>query len=675
MLVISLLFYFATALFVCGRVFQRISINKILLSFFLTTFSINILIFEVMSLLHRMNEAGLYLLLQAMFCGGILAVCAPRKKDGEGFSWKQPFADFHPLDYVLVACMVLILGGFFIVGISTAPNNSDGLNHHLLKIYYWLQHGSMENWPASWYPQLIYPINEHFQGAWLFLLGRSEKLFFLVQWFSLVLISTLTYEVARLLKFSTTKSLFGALVGLSFPVALLQTYSFQGDLAVTALVMSCVYLGFSYRETQRLPELMGALLALALALGTKQTAFFVTPAICGLGIYWISRGRILRAHIPYLALFAIFFLVFSAYKFIQNQRETGSFLGNPNVADVGSMISADTPEKVRYNLPRLLYDFIGFDGMPLESQREFIQLKAGVFRAIDKSFNLNLEGTEYLKYGFGGQERFLYDRIPQLSEDTAWFGPLGFLLLPLALVLGLFSRSALMREYSIFVLFLSLSFGLLVVLQWPGWDPYEGRYFIMGLVPVLPLMAILVPNRKGWQGLVVGIFAVWVLILAFNTLLFNNSKPILPYQYLQRYSTQQVANFPENNFLQAAIKKGTNSILFKLMKNSPEGEGIFNGTRLQQVYYVNKRALEDVSFILKNVPENESISLYSPGYSMEYGLFGENRTRKLFPLRSLRDYDGNSYLVLRNPVDEETITRWNLIASNKHYSIFYGAKP
>ncbi len=675
MLVISLLFYFATSLFVCGWVFQRISINKILLSFFLTTFSINILIFEVMSLLHRMNEAGLYLLLQAMFCGGILAVCAARNKDAEGFSWEKPFADFHPLDYALVACMVLILGGFFIVGISTAPNNSDGLNHHLLKIYYWLQHSSMENWPASWYPQLIYPVNEHFQGAWLFLLGRSEKLFFLVQWFSLVLISTLTYEVARLLKFSTTKSLFGALVGLSFPVALLQTYSFQGDLAVTALVMSCVYLGFSYRETQRLPELMGALLALALALGTKQTAFFVIPAICGLGIYWISRGRILRAHIPYLALFAIFFLVFSAYKFIQNQRETGSFLGNPNVADVGSMISADTPEKVRYNLPRLLYDFIGFDGMPLESQREFIQLKAGVFRAIDKSFNLNLEGTEYLKYGFGGQERFLYDRIPQLSEDTAWFGPLGFLLLPLALVLGLFSRSALMREYSIFALFLSLSFGLLVVLQWPGWDPYEGRYFIMGLVPVLPLMAILVPNRKGWQGLVVGIFAVWVLILAFNTLLFNNSKPILPYQYLQRYSTQQVANFPENNFLQAAIKKGTNSILFKLMKNSPEGEGIFNGTRLQQVYYVNKRALEDVSFILKNVPENESISLYSPGYSMEYGLFGENRTRKLFPLRSLRDYDGNSYLVLRNPVDEETITRWNLIASNKHYSIFYGAKP
>ena len=366
----------------------------------------------------------------------------------------------------------------------------------------------------------------------------------MVQWFSLVLITTITYEIARLLKFSITKALLGALIGLSFPVALLQTYSFQGDLAVTALVMGCIYLGFSYRETQRLPELLGALLAFALALGTKQTAFFVSPAICGLGIYWISRGRIPRKHIPYLALFAVFFLVFSAFKFVQNQRETGSILGNPNVSDVGSMISADTPEKVRYNLPRLLYDFIGFDGMPERSRREFIQLKAGLFRSIDKSLNLNLEGTKYLKYGFGEQEQFLYGRFPQLSEDTAWFGPLVFLLLPLALGLGLFSKSALVREYSVFALILSLSYGFLVVLQWPGWDPYEGRYFILGLVPILPLIATLVPNRKGWQGLIVGVLTCWVLVLAFNTLLFNSSKPILPYQYLQRFSSQTGGELP-----------------------------------------------------------------------------------------------------------------------------------
>lgn len=675
MLVISLLAFLATSLFVCIWAYQRISFNKILLIFFLTVFSINILIFEIMSLLHRMNDAGLYLLLQAVLCGGLIVFLMLRKNGLKGLSWKHPFADFQPLDYVLVTCLVLILGGFFFIGISTAPNNSDGLNHHLLKIYYWLQHGSLESWPASWYPQLIYPVNEHFQGAWLFLLERSEKLFFLVQWYSLVLITTITYEIARQLKFSITKALLGALISLSFPVALLQTYSFQGDLAVTALVMGCIYLGFSYRETQRLPELLGALLALALALGTKQTAFFVLPAICGLGIYWISRGRIPRKHIPYLALFAVFFLVFSAFKFVQNQRETGSILGYPNVSDVGSMISADTPEKVRYNFPRLLYDFIGFDGMPERSRREFIQLKAGFFRSIDKTLNLNLEGTKYLKYGFGDQEQFLYDRFPQLSEDTAWFGPLVFLLLPLALGLGLFSKSALVREYSVFVLILSLSYGFLIVLQWPGWDPYEGRYFILGMVPILPLIATLIPNRKGWQGPIVGVITFSVLVLAFNTLLFNSSKPILPYQYLQRFSVKQVANYSENNFLRRTIKKGINALVFRLMDNSPEGESIYGITRLQQVYYANKPALEDVRFILRVVPEKEPISLFSPGYSLEYGLFGENMTRKLFPLRSLQDYDGKSYLVLPNPVDAETTIRWNLIAANQNYSIFFGAEP
>jgi 4-amino-4-deoxy-L-arabinose transferase-like glycosyltransferase len=675
MLVISLLVFFATSFFVCSWAFQRISINKFLVSFFLTTFSINILIFEFMSLLHRMNDTGIYLLLQAVLCGGIIAFLVFRKNGLKDLSWKQPFVDFRPIDYVLITCMVLILGGFFLIGISTAPNNSDGLNHHLLKIYYWLQHNSTESWPASWYPQLIYPVNAHFQGAWLFLLGRSEKLFFLVQWCSLVIITATAYEIARLLKFSPTKALLGALVGLSFPVALLQTYSFQGDLAVTALVMSCVYLGFSYRETHRLPELLGALLALALALGTKQTAFFVLPAICGLGIYWISRGRIPREHLPYLAMIAVFFLLFSAFKFMQNQRETGSILGNPNVSDVGSIISADTPQKARYNLPRLLYDFIGFDGMPFETRREFIQLKSGLFHAIDKDLNLNLEGTKFLKYGFGGQELFLYERIPQLTEDTAWFGPLGFLLLPLALGFGLFSRSALVREYSVFTLFLTLGYGFLVVLQWPGWDPYEGRYFITGLVPILPLIGILVPNRKGWQGLFVGVVTFWVLVLAFNTMLFNSSKPILPFQYLQRFSVKQVANYPDTNLLQTTLKKGVNSLVFRLMDNSPEGESIYDASRLQQVYYANKPILEDVSFILRVVPEKQPISLYLPGYSMEYGLFGENMTRKLFPLRTLLDYDGFSYLVLPNPVDAETMARWKLVASNQNYSVFFESNP
>jgi hypothetical protein len=60
---------------------------------------------------------------------------------------------------------------------------------------------------------------------------------------------------------------------------------------------------------------------------------------------------------------------------------------------------------------------------------------------------------------------------------------------------------------------------------------------------------------------------------------------------------------------------------------------------------------------------------------MEFGLFGENMTRKLFPLRTLQDYDGLSYLVVPNPIDADAMAQWKLVASNNNYSIFFGANP
>lgn len=673
MLLFSLLFYLTTSFFICTWAFQQISPGKFLLSFFITVFSINVLIFEILALLHRFNDPWFFLALQILLCSILIALIVTRRR----FSFKGIFQwrknHFSSLDYVLIICIILILGFFFIVGITTAPNNLDSLNHHLLKIYYWLQHGSLESWAASWYPQLYYPVNAHFQGTWLFLLGRSEKLFFLVQWFSLVLIITLIYEIARTLRFTQTQALASALVGLSFPVVLLQTYSFQGDLIVTSLAVICIYLLFSYFENKNLFELLGAILALALALGTKQTAFFFLPVIGVFGLYWVIRGRILREHVPYLLLFVAFFLIFSAFKFIQNQRETGSFLGNVKVE--GSIIAESNIAKIKYSIPRDLYEFISFDGLPKKLQQDLNQGIVPIFRFIDHHLGLGLEEPKYLYFGSSEDEVFRYDRTLELSEDTAWFGPIGFILLPLAFGFSLISKEYRVREYAVFALIVYISYGFLVILQRPGWNPYEGRYFILGLAVCLPLVSILIPSRKGWKELVVGLLTFCVMVLAFNTLIFNSSKPILTYQNLQRFSIKQVANLSENDSFQGIIKRGINSLIFRLMDNSIQGEGIYDSSRIQQIYYSNKSTLIDMRFLLDFIPAHETIALLNPGFALEYGLFGENITRKLIPLKNLGEYDRRFYLVVPNSMDKSAFVGLLLIGANENFSIYKGNAP
>ncbi len=292
MLILSILIFAYTAFLVSKWVFKEISPGKFLIVFYLTVYSVNVLVFEFLSLIHRLNDKSLFILVQALLCGMIVLAL---KYWGDvsllpriSFRW----VNWGAGEYILFSFIALIMGGFFNVGIMTSPNNLDSLATHLLRIYYWLQHGSLESWPASTQFQLYYPVNAHFQGTWLFLLGGSEKLFFLVQWFSYLVTLILTYEIGIFLGNRRVVAIFCALLCLGLPVALLQTYSFQGDLTVAALILAGIYFLYTYRYAGEPPLLFAALLSLTLAMGTKQTAYFTLPVLIGFGIYWLKDTRL-----------------------------------------------------------------------------------------------------------------------------------------------------------------------------------------------------------------------------------------------------------------------------------------------------------------------------------------------------------------------------------------------
>jgi hypothetical protein len=123
--------------------------------------------------------------------------------------------------------------------------------------------------------------------------------------------------------------------------------------------------------------------------------------------------------------------------------------------------------------------FIGLDGLPRVVQNSLIPLKADLFQNKIISPSLDLEKKVFLQPGFDQVEEFDYRKSLILSEESAWFGPIGFLLIPAAVVITLLSKQKVRRIYAVFCLTLFFSYFIMFILQRPGWDPYQGLKFTL----------------------------------------------------------------------------------------------------------------------------------------------------------------------------------------------------
>jgi len=222
--------------------------------------------------LGALDQAWLFLLLQFIFCLiSALLLWDPRMRLFEKplaslrFDFKKP----HGLDWLLLILISAILALSLYIGSLVPINNSDSLHYSPAAIIIWIQHGSLAPWDAVVVTQINKPINLSLQGLWLFVLGGSEKLFFLATWFSLLTIVILIHDIASQLGASYRRSNFAALISLSFPVLLLQTFSYQADIFVSALGLASASLLLEYIREKRAVILFLSLLALAVALGAK----------------------------------------------------------------------------------------------------------------------------------------------------------------------------------------------------------------------------------------------------------------------------------------------------------------------------------------------------------------------------------------------------------------------
>ena len=623
-----------------------------------------------MSLFHVLSVRWMFLSVQVIICGVITFLLIKKRKVSFSSLFINGKSIHFPnkrIDRAMIIFIGILLCAFFIVGITTPPNNSDSLDPtHLTRIYYWIQQGSIGSETLNNVAYLIKPINAHLQGLWLFLMGGSENLFFLVQWFSLIVVLVSVYDIAGSMGFSSTQSLVSSIVCISLPIALLQTYSSQGDLTVAALIIASISFSLSYIAKKKWVDIIGAILALSLALGTKNTAFLTLPVIGLSVLFYLIKTREFKKTLPWIGAGLIILILTTGFHFIRNLKETGYVFGVKEVL-ADSSLNNQVIEKSKYNIPRYLYKFIGFDGLPRFLQNELIQTKATVFKSALSPLNIDIESELYLQPGAEKNEYFTYLAKPVLSDDESWFGPLAFLIIPPAVVFSFFSKQKQRRAYALFSLALFVSYFLLVLLQRPGWDPYQGRYFLSAIIPMLPMVSILIPRNRIIQNLLIWVVFVFSAFISINTFASNDSKPIVTvktYEYLQQ---EYVDKLPSTTKFQKYVKKHIPLGLIAPLAHP--GWSIYHYEYIHQVYFSNLATGEDILWINSLVPNDEPLYLTTNSIMLEYGLFGKNKVRDLFPVLNISEVDSGFYLT-NIKIEGYLPENIKYLGSNENYSIY-----
>lgn len=579
-----------------------------LLSMYLLSYANIVLVGEITNSFYLLNNPWLWLALH--FALAAVAWLAWRRAGQPPIAAPWAGADGRVLPAALGATIrkwpdLWVLGlGVGLVFLFSAvliwvvpPNNNDSLATHMSRIGYWLQRGAFFPWPSQRVWQITYPVNMQLQMFWTVLFLRTDRIVEIVQWLGALAALPAIFGLARLLGATRPQATFASLVYATFPEIILESTTTQNDLVAGTLFAAVIYLlflGISRRHARTL-ALSG--LALGLGLGTKQTLLFLLPGLAlALGLIMLYHGRSqLRGLLVWATSSLAAFLLLGAYMFVVNQVNFGTPMGPETAVDAqtGGQTSQSLVQNLVYNTFRLAYQMIDPTGLPDPLCGYSFKLKGLVAEKITQAIRFPIESDTAVSPG----HKFILRERYVLQEDAAWYGPLfSFLVLPALfyqLVKGVQKKNAL--RVGIFLL--ALTFLLVDATFRPGWDRFQGRYFIPVVMIATSTIAFLFrPGR--WSSVFRWAITILALVIATNTFLLGSGKPV-------------------------------------------SGEyAVWSTGRLEQITIQSFYMRAPTQMVEANVPADATMGLLTNGTFLEYPFFREDFRRRLvqvFPAGRVQD--------------------------------------
>lgn len=238
---------------------------------------------------------------------------------------------------ILLMAVVCLYSVGLVANLTLPQVMDDSLTAYLARAGFWISNQSTEYFRTSDYnfPLVSYPALPTFSTLrWIVLTGGDHAAS-LDQWLSTLISGTLVFSLARKAKTSAATSMFVALIWLLMPVTLLQSQMVLYDAValvaiLTALIMTCEL----FIEFRRNIFLVG-MLAVLVAMGTKQTVIFMLPsAVIALTMSYVALRKTVdlktvmnkRLLLPSVAV-SLVGLVISLPEYILNLTRFGHPLG------------------------------------------------------------------------------------------------------------------------------------------------------------------------------------------------------------------------------------------------------------------------------------------------------------------------------------------------------------
>jgi len=674
MLVISTIIYLMLSYVITLRLNKEILISDWVINFFLTTVSLNILIAEIPHFFKALNNPIIFLLIQGILAiGSIVFLIDPRQLIfNERLSRVNiKFQKWGGFEIVLHGFVFFIFIFILYVGFQGPINNSDSLHTHLIRIFYWLQHNSLENWNALNYTQISYPINISVQGLWIFLLSRSEIYFFLIQWLALVISIIAIYKISITLGARPVGALISCLISLSFPVILLQTFSFQGDVFIATFALCSTYYLLLFIKNRTKISLYISIIIISISIGTKQPIFLFIPLFC-LVIFILIVMKIIKPRIllNILGLFIVSFMLFSSFKFIQSSFEKTYHVSAMVAPEFYNNFSTMDKKPMQGYMTiglRYLYQAFSIDGIAGQLNLNLHSERIDMFKKISGYLSVDLESKQFLTEP---DTPFSYSESLPINEDTAWFGILSLPVMFVVLFITLLSKDKFRINYLVLSLVLIGIFVFGVVLIRTGWGPTNGRYMTIPVLLFMPLVSFIIPKNRVTGGVIASILSIASVLLTISILTFNDSRPLVRQFELYNFQKTYINKIEVTNIFNSMYRKGLYELTSDLLKTAPNRTPLYQSDYYDKLFFQNSHQIENIEFINLYIDENQPLYLNVKKTVLEYALFGRNKTRDLYPVRNLDDIESNSYVIVSKELSQNS-EDFKLIAENDDYLILF----